>query len=144
MYVILAISLVALALLFVMKGSDGAWGGASGNVAEFDGLDVILIWAYILLGFSVLTAIVMSILNMGKNQGGGKSGLYVVIILAVSLIVSYFLASPDPVITGGGKNVYDNKLGLVVTDMGLYTAYFTMLAAAVVVVLGGIVSNLRK
>ncbi len=88
MYVILAVSVVAIALLFIMRGSDGSFGEVSGNFAEFNGLDILLWWAYALLLVGVLAAVIMSIVNLGKNPGGSKASLYGLVVLAVVLVVS--------------------------------------------------------
>jgi TRAP-type C4-dicarboxylate transport system permease small subunit len=143
MYVILAVSVVSMVLLFVMRGSDGAFGRDSGNFAEFNGLDIMLWWAYILLVFGILAAIVMSIVNAGKNPSGDKMALYGVIVLAVVLVASYLLSSNDPVPVSGGKSLYTNNFGLRVTDMGLYTAYFAMIAAVGAVIWGGIKNSFK-
>ena len=143
MYVILSVSVVALALLFIFRGSDGHFGDFSGNYAEFNGLDILLWWAYILLVFGILAAIVMSIVNVGKNSGGSKAALYGLVVLAVVLIASYLLSSAEPVPTKGGKEFYSNVAGLRVTDMGLYTAYFAMIAAVGAVIWGGIKNSFK-
>jgi hypothetical protein len=144
MYVILAVSIVSTVLLFVMRGSDGAFGRDTGDFAEFNGLDIMLWWAYILLVVGVLAAIVMSIVNIGKHSSeGNKMGLWGVIVLVAVLVVSYFLSSTEPVAISGGKDSYSDKLGLLVTDMGIYTAYFAMIAAVGVVIWGGIKNSFK-
>ncbi len=143
MYVILAVSVVALALLFIMRGSDGHYGDISGNYAGFNGLDILLWWAYILLIFGVLAAVIMSIVNAGKNPGGSKMALYGVIVLVVVLVVSYLLSSTTPIPVKGGKEFYTNNFGLRVTDMGLYTAYFAMIVAVGAVIWGGIKNSFK-
>ncbi len=143
MYVILAVSVVAMALMFTMNGSDGAFGRDSGNFAEFNGLDILLWWAYILLVFGILAAVIMSIVNAGKNPGGSKMALYGVIVLVVVLAVSYLLSSADPVTIAGGKQQYTNVAALRLTDMGLYTAYIAMIVAVGVVIWGGIKNSFK-
>ncbi len=137
MYVILAISIVSVALLFVMRGSDGGW------IQGFNGLDIMLWWAYILLVFGILAAVIMSIVNAGKNPGGSKMALYGVIVLVAVLVVSYLLSSTTPVPVKGGKEFYTNNFGLRVTDMGLYTAYFAMIVAVFAVIWGGVKNSFK-
>lgn len=144
MYVILAISVVVLALFFVMSGTDGAYGRDTGVFTDFNGLDIMLMWSYVLLAVGILAAVVMTLANIGKSEGGGKSGVVVMIILALALVVSYFISSPDPIQISGGTKTFDDKLGLVVTDMGLYTSYIMMAVALIVVVFGGLLNNIRK
>lgn len=108
-----------------------------------DGVDFMLYYTYILLGIAVLAAVVMSVVNMGKNPGGGKTSLIGLGVVVVVLAASYFLANTNPIPLKGGKELYDDTFGLIVTDMGLYTTYFA-LGAAVVVALWGAVRNSLK
>lgn len=143
MYVILAVSVVALASLFIMRTADGAWGGKAGNFAAFSGLDILLWWSYILLVVGILTTVVMTIVNMGKNPGGSKQSLYGLIVLVVVLVVAYLMSSTEPVAIAGGKTLYTDKGGLRLTDMGIYTAYFALIAAVGAVIWGGVKNTLK-
>ena len=128
LYVLLAISLLSVIPAFIY--------GA-------DGVDYMLYWTYILLGIGVLAAIVMSAINLGKNPGGGKTALVGLAVVAVVLVVSYFLSSTDPIPISGGKELYEDKFGLILSDMGLYTTYFA-LAAGIIVVIAGEIRNSFK
>ncbi len=108
-----------------------------------DGVDFMLYYTYILLALAVLAAVVMSVINMGKNPGGGKTALIGMAAVAVILVISYFLSSSEPIAVSGGKDVYDGKFGLIVTDMGLYTTYFA-LVIAILVAVGGAIKNSFK
>ncbi len=141
MYVILAVSAVAMVVLFSMKGSDGAFGRYSSDYTEFNGLDILLWWAYILLIFGILAAVVMSIVNAGKNPGGSKMAVYGLVIMAVVLVGSYFLSSTEPVALA--KEEYTDKFGLRLSDMGLYTAYFAMIFAVGAVIYGAIKNSFK-
>lgn len=128
MYVLLAVSVVSLVPIF-MYGDDG--------------LDFALIWAYILLGIGVLSAIVMSFINIGKNPGGAKRSLIGLGVLAAVLIISYFLSNTTPVVYSGGKKEYTDVFGLLVTDMGLYTAYFALIGALIAVIVGEVRNSIK-
>ena len=128
LYVLLAISVLSIIPAFIY-GEDG--------------LDFMLYWTYILLAIGVLAAIVMSVINLGKNPGGSKTALYGVIAVVVVLAVSYFLSSTEPVSISGGKDLYTDTFGLRLTDMGLYTTYFALIAAIVVVIAGEIRNSFK-
>lgn len=128
MYVLLAVSVLSIVPVF-MYGDNG--------------LDFALIWAYILLGIGVLSAIVMALINIGKNPGGAKRALYGLGAMAVVLIIAYFLSSSDPVVYSGGKKEFTDTLGLVATDMGLYTAYIALIGAFIAVIAGEIRNSLK-
>ncbi len=108
-----------------------------------DAVDYMLYYTYILLGIAILSAVVMSVVNMGKNPGGGKVALIGLAGVAVILVISYFLSSSDPIMVSGGKEEYTDKFGLIATDMGLYTAYFALGAAIVVALYGAIRNSLK-
>lgn len=108
-----------------------------------DGVDFMLYYTYALLAIAILAAVVMSVINMGKNPGGGKAALVGLAVVVVVLAASYFLAGSDPIAVSGGKEVYDSKFGLIVTDMGLYTTYFALGAAILVALWGAIRSSVK-
>ena len=143
MYVILAVSVVALALLLILSGSDGHYGKISGDITGFNGLDILLWWSYILLAVGVFAAVIMSIVNVGKNPGGAKQGLVGLIVLAVVIGIAFLLSKTDHVAIAGGKEQYTNKGGLILADVGLYTAYFVLIAAVAVVIWGGIKNSFK-
>lgn len=128
MYALLAVSLVSMIPVF-LYGENG--------------LDFALIWTYILLGLGVLSAVGMSIVNIGKNPGGAKRALIGLAAMAVVLLIAYFMSSSEPVVYAGGKKEYANSFGLVATDMGLYTAYFAMAAGLIIVIAGEIRNSLK-
>ncbi len=108
-----------------------------------NGVDYMLYYTYALLGIAVLATVVMSIINIGKSSGGGKTALIGLAAVVVVLAISYFLASGDPILISGGKDIYDSKFGLIATDMGLYTTYIA-LGVAIFVALYGAVRNSLK
>lgn len=129
LYVLLAISVLSVIPAFIY-GEDG--------------IDYMLWWTYILLAVGVLSAIVMSIVNVGKNPGGAKTSLYGLAVVAVVLVVSYFLSdSTTPVPLSGGKKMYTDAFGLTLTDMGLYTTYFALIAAIVAVLIGEVRNSFK-
>lgn len=108
-----------------------------------DGVDYMLYYTYILLGIAILSALVMSVVNIGKNPSGGKMALVGIGVVVLLLIISYFLSKTDPIPISGGREMYENKFGLIVTDMGLYTTYFALGVALVVTVLGAIRNSFK-
>lgn len=108
-----------------------------------DGVDYMLYYTYVLLGIAILSAVVMSVVNIGKNPSGGKMALVGIAVVVAVLIVSYFLSSSDPIPVKGGKEFYEDTFGLMVTDMGLYTTYFALGAAIVVTFVGAIRNSFK-
>jgi len=106
-------------------------------------VDTMLIYTYCLLGLGVLIAVGMSIINIGKNPGGATKALIGIGIIAVVLVISYFLSSTEPMMLAQGK-LYDNEFGLILSDMGIYTTYFMMAAALFVAFMTAIKSSIKK
>lgn len=105
-------------------------------------VDLMLYWAYVLLGLSVVAVIVLPTINLIKNPSGAVTSLIGLAIVAVVLGVSYAFASDMPIPNSAG-GFFDNPGVLKLSDMGLYATYFSMVATIVVVV-GGEIKNIFK
>lgn len=106
-------------------------------------VDTMLYYTYGILALGVLIALGMSIINIGKNPGGATKALIGIGIIAVVLVISYFLSSTEPMMLAQNK-LYDNEFGLTLSDMGIYTTYFMLAAALFVAIMSAIRSSIKK
>lgn len=127
-YVFIVVSVLAVATLFFMS-EDAA-------------VNLMLIWAYILMGISIAALIIMPAINLVKNPKGAMRSLSGLLVIVVLFGILYAVSSSEAVI-GSDGTVFDNAMTLKLTDTGLYMAYFA-LAAAIVVALYGEIRNSLK
>lgn len=127
-YVLIGISTLSVATLLFMS-EDAAVG-------------LMLTWAYILSGLTIVFTIVMPMVNLIKNPQGALSSLVGLAIIAVVLGLSYALASDMPIVNSAG-GFFENSLELKLSDTGLFATYVAM-AVAIVVVIGGEIRNSFK
>lgn len=125
-YLFLAISVLAVGSYFV-------------GVAD---VDAMLYWAYVLLGLTVASVIILPLLNVISNPKGAASSLLGLVIVAAVLGVTYSMASDAPIVNSAG-GFFEDSLELKLSDMGLYTTYFTM-ATTILIVVGGEIRNIFK
>ena len=119
-YVLMAISILTFVLYFAGAGD----------------VDLMLKWMYVMLGLAVAAVILLPTYTLSQNPKGAMRSLVGLAIVAVVVGIAFALSSDAPVTTA--SNVYDNPVGLRITDAGLYTTYFALAAAIVVIVVGEI------
>ncbi len=105
-------------------------------------VDLMLRWAYILIGAAALCAIVFPVINMIRNPKGAKNTLIGLGLVILVLGVSLALSSTTPVTDSAG-GVFNDPLVLRLSDTGIYATYFA-LAAAILVAVVGEVSKIFK
>lgn len=121
-YAMLGISVLVLILAFFSKGDSG--------------IDLMLYWTYVLLGLTILAALLFPLINIVTNPKGAIRSLIGLVIIAAVLVVSYAVSSDTPIITPVAT--FDNPFTLKFTDMGLYTTYIALGAALLAVLFGEI------
>ncbi len=124
-YVLLAVSALVVVLYFAGTTS----------------VDLMLRWAYVLLGGAAVLAVLMPLFNLAQNPKGALRSLAGLAIMAALLGVSYALSSDAPIVTA--VNTFDDPTLLKVSDMGLFSMYAAMFAAVGSIVLGEI-ANIFK
>lgn len=128
LYGLLAISLVFAVLAFTLPDNGG--------------VGIILTWTYILAAIAVLAVIVFPLLNIAQNPKAAMRSLMGIGIVIVVVGVAFALSSADPIMLSN-KEIEDNAFDLRLTDAGLYTTYFAMIAAIVVTIYGEIRNSLK-
>ncbi len=128
-YLFLGISVLTL-VYFIFAPSESAGAG------------VMLTWAYILLGLTVLVSVIFPLINLITNPKAAIRTLVGLLIVIAVLGLSYALASDEPIINSAG-GFFENPFTLKLSDMGLYSAYIA-LAVTIVVIIAGEIRNAIK
>lgn len=105
-------------------------------------VSVMLRWAYISLGLTVLVTILFPLVNLITNPRGAMRSLIGLGIVVVVIAVCYALSSTTPVPNSAG-GFFEDAAVLKLSDTGLYAGYVA-LAATVLVVIGGEIRNAFK
>lgn len=93
---ILSVGVIAV---FYVQNSSGlfALSNLSGALSSTNMLDVLLGWSYILLFAAILILVILSVINMAGNPKAlKKTGLLLILTVAL-VVISYVLASGEPV-----------------------------------------------
>jgi hypothetical protein len=120
LYVLMGISVVLVALFYFGKLVPGTEGT---NMEEPVITGKILIWAAMLVILTAGLALIFPIINLVANPKSAKSGLFILLGVAVLIFIAYTLASNEVLEIPGyiGK---DNIPGILkIAGTGLFTTY---------------------
>ena len=129
LYSLLAISLILTVLVFV--------------IPDHGGVNIILYWTYFLSAAAILSVIVFPLMNIAQNPKAAMRSLVGVGIVVVVVGLAFALSSAEPLTLSDMKTVEDDPAALRITDAGLYTTYFAMIAAIIVTVYGEVRNSLK-
>lgn len=115
-----------------------------GTVGAAMGVNVMLIYTYIILAVALLIAIVFPVVNIVSNPKGAMRSLIGLVAMIVIFLVSYLLASDTPIPNPAANGYFDDPVTLKLTDVGLYSGYAILVIAFIVILWGEIRSAIKK
>ena len=128
LYGLLAISIVLTVLAFSLPDNRG--------------VGTRLSRTSLLAAIAVLAVILVPLMNIAQNPKAAMRSLIGLGIVIVVIGVSFALSSAEPIMLSN-KEIADNPTDLRLTDAGLYTTYFVMIAAIIVTIYGEIRNSLK-
>ena len=136
MITLLVLSVGVIAVFYVQNTSGiFALGNLSEAVSSTNMLDGLLGWTYILLFAAIILVIVLSVINMAGNPKALKRTGFVLILSIVLIVVSYVLASGDPVAANLATEPTAGELKM--TDTLLILTYLLMAGSFIALIWGG-------
>ncbi|MBQ5881706.1 MAG: hypothetical protein IIW70_02615 [Bacteroidales bacterium] len=144
MYKFLKILMIALLILsagaivaFYIQNTTGifALSNLSEAISSTNMLDGLLGWTYILLFAAIILVFVLSIINMAGNRKALKRTGLLLILTIVLIVVSYVLASGDPVAVNLATEPTAGELKM--TDTLLILTYLLMAGSFIALIWGG-------
>ena len=115
-----------------------------GTVGNAMGVNVMLIYAYVVFAVALVLAIVFPLINIISNPRGAMRTLIGVVAMLVIFFVSYLLSSDAPVPNPAANGYFPNPTVLKRTDVGLYAGYAIFVVAILVILWGEIRSAVKK
>ncbi|MBO5903275.1 MAG: hypothetical protein J6Q40_04700 [Tidjanibacter sp.] len=103
----------------------------------------MLVWAYIILGLALGSAVVFPLVSMFSNPKGAIRTLVGLVVAVAAIFGLYSLSSAAPMMLPNG-DVIDNVTTLKLTDTGLYIAYIVLAASFVAILYGELKSAFKK
>ena len=140
----LKILMIALLILsagaivaFYIQNTTGifALSNLSEAISSTNMLDGLLGWTYILLFAAIILVFVLSIINMAGNRKALKRTGLLQILTIVLVVVSYVLASGDPVAVNLATEPTAGELKM--TDTLLILTYLLMAGSFIALIWGG-------
>ena len=115
-----------------------------GTVGNAMGVNVMLIYAYVVFAVALVLAIVFPVINILSNPKGAMRTLVGLVAMIVIFGISYLLASDAPVPNPAENGFFTNAATLKLTDVGLYSAYAIFVIAILVILWGEIRSAVKR
>ena len=138
LYVILVVTLVILGMFF-FGGEDTNRIVSDAEMSQPLYTDPLIYWIYILLGVTIIVTILAAIFQfatsfMDSPKEAIKS-LLGLIAMVVLLVVTYSIGSGEPLVLPAYDGTDNVPFWLKITDMFLYSFYF-MMGVAILLILG--------
>lgn len=106
------------------------------------GLDFMFVFSFVMICITILTAIVMPLVGIAQNPKSAARSMLGLAILLVVFLVSYLLASTDPITLPSGA-VLSSPGSLIFSDIALYSTYITF-AAVILSIVGSEIYKIFK
>ncbi len=134
---LMVLSLAGLIAFYIQSGSGlYALSNLAEAMATTGTLDILLIWAYVLTFAAILLILILSIINMAGNKKSLKRTGLTCVLAVVLVVVSYFLASGDPVAVN--LEVEPTFAQLKMTDTLLIMCYILMGVTFITLIWGSV------
>lgn len=138
-WIMLALMFISLLIVVLgaIKGYPETVAGDNGTV------DPLLYWSYIMVGITVVCAVLVSIFIMAVNNPKSLVKLGIgLVVAAVICAIAYVLAPGSQPLAYNGEPVTNGTLKL--TDTVLNLTWFAGAAAILSIIVGEIASKVRK
>ena len=135
-YVLIAVSVIIIGL--------GVYNDPGVIASDHPWVSTMLNWTYFIMGTVVLLVIGMPIFGMIQNPKNIKRTLIGIGLLLVLIALAWVFGDSEPVVTSGGKNIYDSPTGLKVTGMSLFLLYVVLAGAILSIIFGEIYKQVKK
>ena len=129
-YVLLIVSAVLLAFGMVQ---------GEGSVA----LDVMLVWSLVMVLLTIALTIIMPLVAVFQNPKSAVRSLIGLGILVVVFLISYALATDDPIRLASGK-IMDDSFELKFSDTSLWITYITFAGVILSILYGELYKVFKK
>lgn len=131
------ISLVVIAL-FLFGGQVGADQKIIADLSQPAYTDMMLYWAYALLGVTIVVLVLFAILgffqNLKVNRKGALGSLLVLVALAALFGITYSIGSGELLHIPGYEGADNNPTTLKMTDMWIYSMYIMLVISIVAII----------
>ncbi len=147
LYVTVVISLVVIAL-FAFGGQVPAEQKIAADLSQPKFTDIMLYWVYILLGVTVAVLLIFAlfefITSFRLRPKKALASLAVVLMLAVILIVSYFVGDGALLNIPGYDGADNNPITLKITDMWIYSIYVMLGLTVLFILISPVFKKIKK
>lgn len=106
-------------------------------------LDVMLVWSFAMVILTIALTIIMPLIAVFQNPKSAVRSLIGLGILVVVFLISYALATDDPIRLASGK-VMDDTFDLKFSDTALWMTYITFAGVILSILFGELYKVFKK
>lgn len=106
-------------------------------------LDVMLVWSFAMVILTIALTIIMPLIAVFQNPKSAVRSLIGLGILVVVFLISYALATDDPIRLASGK-VMDDTFDLKFSDTALWMTYITFAGVVLSILFGELYKVFKK
>ena len=136
LWVLMGVSVI-FAAVFVAQIYD-----TNNRELQMNATEPILVWTYVLLAIAAVAAIIFPLIQVVRNPRNALKLLVSVGALGLVILISYLLASGDPikVATASSNPDFSNRTVLLTTDTGIIATYIMLGIAILLLAYTGVKS----
>ena len=136
LWVLMGVSVI-FAAVFVAQIYD-----TNNRELQMNATEPILVWTYVLLAIAAVAAIIFPLIQVVRNPRNALKLLVSVGALGLVILISYLLASGDPikVATANSNPDFSNRTVLLTTDTGIIATYIMLGIAILLLAYTGVKS----
>ncbi len=106
-------------------------------------LNMMLVWALVMVLLTIALVIIMPLFAVFQNPKSATRSLIGLGVLVVVLLVSYALASDEPIRLASGK-MMDDSFELKFSDTALYATYIAFIGVILSILFGEVYKLIKK
>jgi hypothetical protein len=106
-------------------------------------LDVMLVWSLVMVLLTIALTIIMPLVAVFQNPKSAVRSLIGLGILVVVFLISYALATDDPIRLASGK-IMDDSFELKFSDTSLWMTYITFAGVILSILYGELYKVFKK
>lgn len=111
--------------------------------SESAALNMMLVWSFVMIVLTIVLTIVMPLITVFQNPKSAVRSLIGLGLIVVVFLVSYALATDDPITLASGK-VIDDSFDLKFSDTALWATYIAFAGVILSILYGELYKVFKK
>lgn len=111
--------------------------------SESAALNMMLVWSFVMIVLTIVLTVVMPLITVFQNPKSAVRSLIGLGLIVVVFLISYALATDDPITLASGK-VIDDSFALKFSDTALWATYIAFAGVILSILYGELYKVFKK